>query len=404
MTPASGPPSSADASAPSSVAPPPGSTGAGPGGGGYLDAASAEPLHPAARETFLAALDQGYADPRRLHRAARSARLLLDNAREVVADCLGTRPDEVTFTASGTDAVHRGLLGLRAGRARHGDAIVHSAVEHSALLHAAAWVPGDHVAVEVDRWGRISPDDVAHAAAADGVAVAAVQAANHEVGTVQPVAEVAAALEGSGVPLFVDACASAGRLALPGGWDAAAASAHKWGGPAGVGVLLVRKGARWRNPFPGDDRVDERATGFENVPAALAAAAALQAVVAERDEVGRRQAALVDRIRAAAVALPDTEVVGDPVARLPHLVTFSCLYVDGEALVHGLDRRGHGVASGSACTAATLEPSHVLAAMGALTHGNVRVSLTRATTEAEVEAFLAALPEVVAAIRAEVGL
>jgi cysteine desulfurase len=231
------------------------------------------------------------------------------------------------------------------------------------------------------------------------VAVAAVQSANHEVGTVQPVADVAAAL--GDVPLFVDACAGAGRVPLPDGWSAAAASAHKWGGPAGVGVLLVRKGARFTNPFPGDDRVDERSSGFENVPAALAAAAALQAVVAEREEVGARQARLVDRIRAAAATIPDVEVVGDPTQRLPHLVTFSCLYVDGEALVTELDRRGFGVASGSACTASTLEPSHVLAAMGALTHGNVRVSLTRDTTDADVDAFLATLPEVVRGLRDE---
>jgi cysteine desulfurase len=195
-----------------------------------------------------------------------------------------------------------------------------------------------------------------------------------------------------------------GRLALPAGWDVLAGSAHKWGGPAGVGVLVVRKGARWVNPFPGDDRVDERASGFENVPAALAAAAALRAVVAERDDVGARQRALVDRIRAAAATIPDVEVVGDPVDRLPHLVTFSCLYVDGEALVTELDRRGYGVASGSACTASTLMPSRVLEAMGVLTHGNVRVSLTRDTTEADVEGFLEVLPGVVRDIRAEVGL
>jgi cysteine desulfurase len=226
----------------------------------------------------------------------------------------------------------------------------------------------------------------------------ALQHANHEVGTVQPVDQVA------GRALFMDACASMGRLPLPEGWSVAAGSAHKWGGPAGVGVLLVRKGVRWRNPFPDDDRVDERVSGFENVPAALGAAAALQAVVAQRAEVDARQRALVDRIRARVAEIPDTEVVGDPVERLPHLVTFSFLYVDGEAIVDALNRRGFEVASGSACTASTLEPSHVLAAMGALTHGNVRVSLSRDVTEAEVDGFLAALPEVVREIRQEAGV
>jgi cysteine desulfurase len=171
-----------------------------------------------------------------------------------------------------------------------------------------------------------------------------------------------------------------------------------------VGVLLVRKGVRWRNPFPVDDRVDDRVSGFENVPAALAAAAALRAVVAERDEVNARQHALVDRIRAVVAGTPDAEVVGDPVDRLPHLVTFSFLYVDGEAVVDALARRGFSVASGSACTASSLEPSHVLAAMGALTHGNVRVSLTRETSEADVDGFLAVLPGVVADIRRDVGM
>lgn len=373
--------------------------------GAYLDAASSEPLHPAAREALLAALDRGYADPRRLHGPGRSARLLLDNAREVVAQSLGVRRDEVSFTGSGTEAVHRGLLGLVAGRTRAGSLVVHSAVEHSAVIHAADWAAGARVAVPVDRLGRVSPDAVAAACtqAAEPVGVVAVQSANHEVGTVQPVDEIAGELP-DGVPVFVDACASAGRLPLPQGWAAAAASAHKWGGPAGVGVLLVRKGSPWRNPFPGDDRVDERAAGFENVPAALAAAAALQAVVAEREAENARQATLVDRIRTAAAAIPDVEVVGDPERRLPHLVTFSCLYVDGEAIVTGLDRLGFGVASGSACTASTLAPSHVLEAMGVLTHGNVRVAVGRETTEAEVDAFLAALPDVVRSIRAEVGL
>lgn len=364
-----------------------------------LDAASSTPLHPAARAAFLAALDRGYADPRRLHSAARDARLLLDNAREATADALGVRPDEVSFTATGTDAVHRGLLGLVKG-SRRGDLVVHSAVEHSAVLHAIRWGARGQ-AVEVDTSGRVLDRLAEHARGPD-VAVVALQTANHEVGTLQPVGDVD--LPGD-VPLFTDACASMGRLPLPGGWAAAAGSAHKWGGPAGVGVLLVRKGARWRNPFPADDRVDERTAGFENVPAILAAAASLQAVVAERDEVNARQHELIGVVRARVAAeVPDVEVVGDTDARLPHLVTFSCLYVDGEALVLELDRRGFGIASGSACTSSTLAPSHVLEAMGVLTHGNVRLSLQRDATREQVDAFCDVLPEVVRDLRARVGL
>ena len=380
------------------------SSGAGPGRGCYLDAVSSEPLHPAAREALLAALDAGFADPVRLHHAARDARLLLDNARSVVASVLAVRDDEVSFTGSGTQAVHLGLLGLLEGRARASRVLLHSAVEHSAVLQAGAWWArrrdGTTDAVGVDPVGRVHVQEIAERAAGSGVV--AVQSANPEVGTVQPLAEVYAAA--GDTPVFVDFAASAGRLDLAPGWAAAAASAHKWGGPAGVGVLLVRKGSRWRPPLPVDDRTDPRVAGFENVPAVLAAAAALQARAAERAEVDARQRALVDRIRSRVPeVLDDVEVVGDPADRLPHVVTFSCLYVDGEALVTELDRHGFAVASGSACTASALTPSHVLAAMGALTHGNVRVSLTRDTSAADVERFLDVLPRVVAQIRGEVG-
>ncbi|MDQ6524211.1 aminotransferase class V-fold PLP-dependent enzyme [Nocardioides sp. LHD-245] len=365
----------------------------------YLDAASSTPLHPAARETLLAALDRGYGDPRRLHAAGRDARLLLDNARAVVAECLDARPDEVGFTASGTDAVHRGLLGLTAATGRNG--IVHGAVEHSSVLHAVAWRPSPaHAAIPVDATGRVDVGALVDAAGRPGVGAVALQAANQEVGTLQPVDEVDAP---AGVPLLVDAAAAVGHVPLPRRWDALTASAHKWGGPAGVGVLVVRRGTRWTNPFPGDDGLDQLG-GFPNVPAALAAAAALQATLAERAEVAARQFALVNHLRGAVRTLPDTEVVGDPVARLPQLVTFSCLYVGGDEIVSALARRGFGVASGSACTASTLEPSHVLAAMGALTHGNVRVSLGRDTTADQVEGFCAALAEEVHRIRAEAGL
>ena len=169
----------------------------------YVDTASSEPLHPAARDAMLAALDQGYADPRRLLTPARNARLILDNARQAVAEALGVRRDEVSFTPSGTDAVHRGLLGLLGP----GTTVAHSAVEHSSVLHALAWRSDVEArAVRVDPRGRMAVGDL------DGPEVIALQHANHEVGTIQPVAEAAAV-----APVFMDACASMGRLPLPEG-------------------------------------------------------------------------------------------------------------------------------------------------------------------------------------------
>ncbi|GAB1817272.1 cysteine desulfurase family protein [Herbidospora sp. RD11066] len=374
----------------------------------YLDAASTEPLHPAAREAMLAALDVGWADPARLYGSARRARLLLDQARAEIGEVLGARPDELSFTSSGTQAVHLGLLGALQARRRVGRHLVVSAVEHSSVLHAAGVHERDSGTVEtigVALSGRVDLPAFTEAVAAEGVAVAALQTANHEVGTLQPVAEAAAACRAAGVPLVVDAAQSAGRLPIPSGWSVLAASAHKWGGPAGVGVLAVRKGTRWRSPYPEDDREQRRVPGYENVPAVVAAAAALRARAAEAATENARLSALVDRIRAEVPRrVPDVEVIGDPVDRLPHLVTFSCLYVDGEALLTELDKAGFAVSSGSSCTASTLRPSHVLEAMGVLTHGNVRVSLPRGIPEDDVERFLTVLPDLVLRVRQRLGV
>ncbi|MFD7158542.1 cysteine desulfurase family protein [Kribbella sp. NPDC059898] len=366
----------------------------------YLDAASAEPMHPAAREMLLSAVDSGWADPVRLHHEGRTARLLLDNARAVLADAVGVRPDELYLTTSGTAAIRDGLTAVRAARRRAGTSVVHSAVEHSAVLHTAG---GDAVEVGVDRLGRVDLDAFAEAVRRPGVVVAALQSANHEVGTRQPVDAAAAAC--GDVPLFVDASASIGHDVVPGGWSMLAASAQKWGGPAGVGLLAVRKGTRIAPAWPMDEREDGLSPGFPNVPNALAAAAALQARLAEAKELNEQHRAWVDEVRERVAAdVPDVEVVGDPEDRLPHVLTFSCLYVDGEALVTALDAEGFAVSSGSACTSSTLQPSHVLAAMGVLTHGNVRLSLARDTTHDDVLRFCAVLPGIVQRIRAEVGM
>jgi cysteine desulfurase len=362
--------------------------------GTYLDAATAAPLHPVARQALQAALDDGWADPGRLYPPARRARQLLDGASGATADVLGVRPDELLFTAGGTEAAQLAIAGTRKARHRIGATVVHSAVEHSAVIKAA----GDNAReVPVDRLGRVDLDAFDALVHLPGVALAALMSANHEVGTAQPVAAAADTCREAGVPLFVDAAQSVGRSPVPAGWSLLSASARKWGGPAGVGVLAVRKGTRWVDPRPAAPTV--------NIPLAVAAAAALRAVADDATAESARQSALINRVRATvATTVPDVEVVGDPVDRLPHVVTFSCLYVDGEALLHALASEGFSVSSGSACTADTLRPSHVLAAMGVLTHGNVRVSVHRDTTEADVDRFLAVLPGLVERLRAEAGV
>ncbi|MFF5008722.1 cysteine desulfurase/sulfurtransferase TusA family protein [Streptomyces phaeochromogenes] len=372
----------------------------------YFDAASSAPLHPVARQALQASLDEGWADPARLYREGRRARLLLDAAREAAAEAIGCRPDELVFTTSGTRAVHTAMEGTLAGRHRVGRHLIVSAVEHSSVLHSAEThrTRGGTVSeVPVLRTGAVSPDAYAEALRPD-TALACLQSANHEVGTEQPVAAVAEACRAAGVPLLVDAAQSLAWGRVEGGWSLLTGSAHKWGGPAGVGLLVVRKGVRYAPQGPADERESGRAPGFENIPGIVAAAASLRAVRAEAAAESARLRELTDRIRARVPELvPDVEVVGDPVRRLPHLLTFSCLYVDGETLLHELDREGFSVSSGSSCTSSTLTPSHVLKAMGVLSEGNVRVSLPLGTPAEDVDRFLDVLPRTVAAVREKLG-
>ncbi|MEV2236198.1 aminotransferase class V-fold PLP-dependent enzyme [Streptomyces phaeochromogenes] len=372
----------------------------------YFDAASSAPLHPVARQALQASLDEGWADPARLYREGRRARLLLDAAREAAAEAIDCRPDELVFTTSGTRAVHAGMEGTLAGRHRVGRHLIVSAVEHSSVLHSAEThrTQGGTVSeVPVLRTGAVSPDAYAEALRPD-TALACLQSANHEVGTEQPVAAVAEACREAGVPLLVDAAQSLAWGRVEGGWSLLTGSAHKWGGPAGVGLLVVRKGVRYAPQGPADERESGRAPGFENIPGIVAAAASLRAVRAEAAAESARLRELTDRIRARVPELvPDVEVVGDPVRRLPHLLTFSCLYVDGETLLHELDREGFSVSSGSSCTSSTLTPSHVLKAMGVLSEGNVRVSLPLGTPAEDVDRFLDVLPRTVAAVREKLG-
>ncbi len=369
---------------------------------GFLDAASGQPLNPAAREALAAAADAGWADPRRLYREARQSALLLDAAREAVATVLGARPADVAFTGGASVALRQAVEGALAGRP---GPLVVSAVEHSAVLRAADAHEargGEVRTVGVDRQGRV--DLEAWAAALTGASLACLQAANHEVGTLQPTAAAAAARD-AGVPLLVDATMTVGRTDPPEAWDLLVTQASTWGGPSGFGALAVRPGMRWRgtegaeggSPGIGDP-------GPVSIPLAVAAARGLEWAEGARSSDAPRARQLTDRIRAdVAVSVTDVALLGDPVERLPYLTAFSCLYVDGETLVLGLDRSGYAISSGSSCVADTRRPSHVLAAMGVLTQGNVRVSLPWGVSDETVDGLLATLPGVVADARALIG-
>ncbi len=363
---------------------------------GFLDAASGQPLNPAARQAWAAAADAGWADPQRLYRAGRQADLLRQSAREAMAKGLDVAADAVHLTASVADLPTRIVRTL----APPDGIVVMTAVEHSAVLAAGDDITargGEVRIVGVDSWGRVDP--VEYAAALPGADLAFVQAANHEVGTRQPVDEVTEACDRVGVPLVVDASFSLGHDVVQpnrGGWSVLFGQAGSWGGPTGTGLLAVSD--------PAHRRQLQRDIPAAALPATRAAARGWEWALENAQLESQRARALTSRILETVVTtVPDVLPLGDATDRLPHLVAFSCLYVDGEALVLGLDRAGYAISSGSSCVSDTRRPSHVLAAMGALTQGNVRVSLPYGVSDATVDGFLQTLPTVVADVRALLG-
>jgi len=360
---------------------------------------------PDARQAWLSAQESGWGDPAQVHRSGRLAAQALDRAREVVAAAVGARPDEVTFTTSGGPPSYAALAGLARGRRRAGARIVTTAIDHSSVLKAAADA-GEHVAIGVDSEGRLDLAAWQAAVRRSGTALAALQVGNHEVGTLQPYAAAITSAHAAGVPVTLDATAALGRVDLAGvsGWSVLTGWAGAFGGPVSVGLLVVRNRARWRAPYPVDDYQGGRWPGLPDVPAIHAAAVALNWWLRSGRGVGQRQRRLVDRLRTGiAEAVTDVDIAGDPVHRLPQLLSFSVPDVDGEALTVELDKAGFAVATGSARKGSAGRPSHVLTAMGAPTSGNLRIGLTRTTTDDEIEAFLAALPPIVTELRDQNG-
>jgi cysteine desulfurase len=366
----------------------------------YLDHASTSPLRPEAGAAIRSWLDgQGFGDPSRVHAEGLDARRSVEVAREQVAGLLGCRARSVVFTSGATEAVAAACWGA----AERGGHQVLTAVEHSAV-RASAERHGEVTAVPVDGQGRVDPEAV-DAALRPDTAVVHVQWANHEVGTRQPVAEVVARCRGRGVLVHVDAAAGAGhdRIAFDDlGADLLSVSGHKLGGPPGSGALLVRRGLRVRPLLVGSDQERARRAGMEAVPAIAGFGAACAALGADGrlDDEAARERRLTERVLRAVADLPGTVVHGDPDDRVPHIACLGFADVEPQAVVLGLDRAGIAVHSGSACASESLEPSPVLAAMGVDALRSLRISTGWDSTDADVDALLGSLPEVLAGLRA----
>jgi cysteine desulfurase len=357
----------------------------------YLDHASTSPARPEVVEAMLPWLSGDHAaDPGRVHTEGRMARVAIEDAREKVAALLGARGREVVFTSGATEAINAAVFGA-------GGPVACAAVEHSAVRDASARRVVANI--PVDNTGRIDIDALPEIL--DDAALVHCQWGNHEVGTLQPVAEVVAMCRERGVLVHVDAAAAAGHVPIAFddlGADLMSVSAHKFGGPKGAGALLIRRGLRIDPMLVGGEQERARRAGMENVPAIVGFGAAAEAVDVEKEGAAARD--LTERALAGALAVDGVVAFGDTKHRLPHLICVGVEGVEAEAVLLGLDQAGVAAHSGSACSSESLEPSPVLEAMGVDAERSLRVSVGWSTTDADIDTFITAFPSVVQRLRA----
>jgi cysteine desulfurase len=362
-------------------------------------------LSDAARRALIGALDS-FGDPLRLHANGLAALRLLDEARAQIADVLTAQPDEIVFTSGGTESVALAIWGGVRPVREIGHRIVTSVVEHPAVggvLHTLETDGFETVLVPVDVDGFIDLDVFAAEVRKPGTLLASIQHANHEVGTMQPIAEAGRLSREAGVLFHTDACQTVGRLPVDTSAldvDLLSLSAHKFGGPAGVGALYVRRGVPVAAYPCGDDRERRRRSGMENIPGIAAMSAALLSALEDMGDQAARQWQLTSRLRTGLESIPGVQIHGHRTQRVPHIVCFSVADLDAEILSMALDDRGFRLAAGSNCSGAPGEASPVLEHMDAPGRASFRIGIGRSTTEEDVERFLEALPSLVDELRA----
>ncbi len=375
----------------------------------YMDNAATTATRPEVLEEMLPFFTQRYGNPSSIHSVGRDTRKAVENARRQVAAALGAEPREIYFTAGGSESDNWAISCAATALESKGKHIITSAIEHHAVLHTCAALEkrGYEVTyIPVDADGLVNPEDVRAAIRKDTVLIT-IMTANNEIGTIQPIAEIGKIAKEAGVLFHTDAVQAIGAIKVDVNEmnvDMLSLSAHKFHGPKGVGALYIRKGVKIGNLIHGGAQERGLRAGTENVPGIVGLGKAIELAVSELPEYTERMTSLRDKlIDGILESIPDVRLNGHRTKRLPANVNVSVRYIEGEALLMRLDLAGIEGSSGSACTSGSLDPSHVLLAIGLpheIAHGSLRLSLGMDNTEEDVQAAIDALKTIVTNLRA----
>jgi len=374
----------------------------------YLDYAATTPTDPAVIKAMEPYLFEQFGNPSSIHSFGQEAKGAIEQARAKVALFLGAKPDEIIFTSGGTESNNFAIEGIAYAQEKKGNHIITTAVEHHAITEPCKFLEkrGFKVTyVAVDKYGLVSPSDI-QKAITDKTILVSVMHANNEVGTIEPIAEVGKIVRDKGIPFHTDAVQTVGHIPVNVDdlrVDLLSLSAHKFYGPKGVGALYVRKGTRLMRFLHGGDQEKGRRASTHNTPGIVGLGEAIELCKEKMQEEAKFQIRLRDKlIKEIPARISDVYLNGHPTHRLPNNVNFSIQYIEGESILLNLDRLGIAASTGSACTSTSLEPSHVLLAMGLspeIAHGSLRLTLGRWTKEEDIEYLLEHLPGIVAKLR-----
>lgn len=376
----------------------------------YFDHSATTPVRPEVAEAMYRFLTENFGNPTSLHSFGRQARKEVEEAREKVARAIGASPNEIVFTSGGTEADNMAIHGVAYTNKNKGNHIITSAVEHHAVLNTvkALGKQGFTVTIlPVDKYGMVSVDDVA-AAITDKTILITIMHANNEVGTIMPIREISELARSRGVIFHTDAVQSFGKIPVDVndlGVDLLTVSGHKIYGPKGIGALYIRRGTRWRQTiFHGGAQERLRRAGTENTPGIVGMGVAAELATANMEQENAYLAGLRDRlIKEVTGKISRVKLTGHPTRRLPNHASFTFEFIEGESMLLSLDMKGIAASSGSACTSGSLEPSHVLLALGIpheVAHGSIRITLGIDNKPEDIDYFLEVMPPIVERLRA----